>query len=244
MCKRKGRLMTKISIIIPTYNEEKYIKTTLDSIKHQPYSDIEVIVADSNSTDSTRSIAKKVYPKVIIVNKKQRGVGIACNAAAKLASGDLLMFIDADTSITKDLLSSYETAFRDKDVVAATGPIIPLEKTRRSIALGYKMVSVYTVKMFMKIGKPSTISSNLMVRRSSYLKLGGFSTTMNTYYDWDLSNRLSKVGKIVYVERAIAKTSVRRVEKWGMVRYFGFHAGNVLRYNLFHKPKQDYEPIR
>lgn len=236
--------MTKISIIIPTYNEEKYIRRTLESIKKQPYKDIEVIIADSNSTDATRSIAKKVYPGVIIVNKKERGVGIACNASAKIAKGELLMFIDADTSITRDLLSSYENAFRDRDVVAATGPIIPLEKTTKSITIGYKMVSVYTVKLFMKIGKPSTISSNLMVRKSAYLKLGGFSTTMNTYYDWDLSNRLSKVGKIVYVEKAIAKTSVRRIEKWGMFRYFGFHTGNVIRYNLFHKPKQDYEPIR
>lgn len=236
--------MVKISIIIPTYNEEKYIKRTLESIKNQPYKDIEVIIADSNSSDKTREIARKTYPGVRIVLKKERGVGIACNAAAKLAKGGLLMFIDADTSITRGLLRAYEDAFRDKNVVAATGPIVPLEKTKKSIELGYKMVSVYTVKLFMKIGKPSTISSNLMVRRSSYLKLGGFSTTMNTYYDWDLSNRLGRVGKIVFVEGAVAKTSVRRIEKWGMLRYFGFHAGNVIRYNLFHEPKQDYEPIR
>jgi glycosyltransferase involved in cell wall biosynthesis len=236
--------MPKISIIIPTYNEEKYIKTTLESIKKQPYKDIEVIVADSDSSDRTREIAKRAYPGVKIVLKKERGVGIACNAAARLAKGELLMFIDADTSVTKGLLNAYEKAFENKDVVAATGPIVPLEKTTRSIEFGYKMVSVYTVKLFMKIGKPSTISSNLMVRRSSYLKLGGFSTTMNTYYDWDLSNRLKDIGKIVFVEGAIAKTSVRRIEKWGMVRYFGFHAGNVIRYNLFHEPKQDYEPIR
>ncbi|HUB92585.1 MAG TPA: glycosyltransferase [Candidatus Saccharimonadales bacterium] len=236
--------MPKISIIIPTYNEEKYIRTTLESIRRQPYRDIEVIIADSDSSDRTREIARKAYPKVRIVLRKERGVGIACNAAAKLAKGELLMFIDADTSITRDLLRSYEDAFRDKEVVAATGPIIPLEKTTKSIEFGYKAVSVYTVKLFMKIGKPSTISSNLMVRKESYLKLGGFSTTMNTYYDWDLSNRLGKVGRIVFVEGAVAKTSVRRIEKWGMLRYFGFHAGNVIRYNLFHEPKQDYEPIR
>lgn len=236
--------MVRISIIIPTYNEEKYIKTTLESIKKQPYKDIEVIIADSNSSDSTRELARKTYPGVRIVLKKERGVGIACNAAAKAAKGELILFIDADTSITKDLLESYEAAFRDKEVIAATGPIIPLEKTTKAIELGYKIVSVYTVKLFMEIGKPSTISSNLMVRKSGYLKLGGFSTTMNTYYDWDLSNRMGKVGKIVFVENAVAKTSVRRIKKWGMFKYFAFHTGNVIRYNLFHEPKQDYEPIR
>ncbi len=236
--------MPKISIIIPTYNEEKYIRATLESIRKQPYQDIEVIVADSNSPDGTREVARRAYPKVRIVNRKERGVGIACNAAARIAKGKLLMFIDADTSITRNLLGAYEKAFADREVVAATGPIIPLEKTTKAIAFGYRMVSVHIVKFFMGIGKPSTISSNLMVRRSSYLKLGGFSTTMNTYYDWDLSNRLSKVGRIVFVEGAVARTSVRRVERWGMLKYFAFHTGNVIKYNLFHEPEQEYEPIR
>ena len=236
--------MAKISIIIPTYNEEKYIGRTLESIKNQPYKDIEVIVADSNSSDKTREIARKVYPGARIINKRERGVGIACNAAAKTAKGTLLMFIDADTSITKGLLEAYDRAFSDRQVVAATGPIVPLEKTTKSIEIGYEVVSVHLVKLFIRLGKPSTISSNLMVRKSAYLKLGGFSTTMNTYYDWDLSNRLSKVGRIVFVENAVAETSVRRIKKWGMLKYFAFHTGNVIRYNLFHEPKQDYEPIR
>lgn len=236
--------MVLISIIIPTYNEEKYIRKTLESIKDQKYKNIEVILADSNSSDTTKELARKIYPQIKIVNKKERGVGIACNAAAKVAKGKLILFIDADTSITKELLGAYEKAFEDEEVVAATGPIVPLEETTGSIKFGYKMVSVHLVKLFMGLGKPSTISSNLMVRRSTYLKLGGFSTTMNTYYDWDLSHRLGAVGKIVFVDDAVARTSVRRIKKWGMAKYFAFHAANVVRYNLFHSPSQDYEPIR
>ena len=236
--------MVEISIIIPTYNEEKYIGRTLESIKRQDYKDIEVILADSDSSDATRSIARRVYPKTKVMVKKRRGVGIACNAAARAAKGRLLMFLDADTSITRGLLQAYIKAFEERGVVAATGPIIPLEEAKKSVRIGYKIVSVYLVKAFMKIGRPSTISSNLMVRRRAFLKLGGFSTKMNTYYDWDLSNRLRNIGRIVFVDRAIAKTSVRRIEKWGMARYFAFHAGNVIKYNLFHEPEQDYEPIR
>lgn len=236
--------MAEISIIIPTYNEEKYIRKTLESIKKQDYTDIEVILADSDSSDATRRVAKRVYPKARLVVKKRRGVGIACNAAARAARGRLLMFLDADTSITRGLLRAYITAFEDKDVVAATGPIIPLENAKKSIRIGYRVVSVYLVKAFMKIGRPSTISSNLMIRKSAFLKLGGFNTKMNTYYDWDLSNRLRNIGKIVFVDGAVAKTSVRRIEKWGMAKYFAFHAGNVVKYNLFHKPEQNYEPIR
>lgn len=236
--------MARISIIIPTYNEEKYIRRTLESIKDQDYKDIEVLLADSNSSDRTREIAKKTYPGIKIVLKKERGACIAYNAAARLAKGEILLFIDADTSITKGLLKAYDDAFSEKGAVAATGPIIPLEKTTRGIEFGYKMVSVYIVKIFMKLGQPSTVGSNMAVSRRAFWKVGGFDITMNTYYDWDLSNRLGKLGKIAYVDGAVAKTSVRRIKKWGMFRYFSFHAGNVVRYNLFGKPKDDYEPIR
>ncbi len=236
--------MVRFSIIIPTYNEEKYIKKTLESIKKQDYKDVEVIVADSNSKDKTLAIARKAYKGVKIHVEKRRGVPLACNKSAKIAKGDILLFIDADTSITGTLLKAYDDAFKESGVVAATGPIVPLEKTSKKISIGFKVISVYLVKFFIKIGQPSTISSNLAISRKAYLKIGGFDESLATFYDWDISNRLSKTGKIVFVNSAIAKTSVRRVEKWGMFKYFTYHLGNNIRYHLYHTAKNDYEPIR
>ncbi len=236
--------MVRFSIIIPTYNEEKYIKKTLESIKKQDYKDVEVIVSDSNSKDKTLAIARKAYNGVKIHVEKRRGVPLACNKSAKVAKGDILLFIDADTSITGTLLKAYDDAFKESGVVAATGPIVPLEKTSKRISIGFKVISVYLVKFFIKIGQPSTISSNLAISRKAYLKIGGFDESLATFYDWDISNRLSKIGKIVFVNGAIAKTSVRRVEKWGMFKYFTYHLGNNIRYHLYHTAKNDYEPIR
>ena len=236
--------MVRFSIIIPTYNEEKYIKKTLESIKKQDYKDVEVIVADSNSKDKTLAIARKAYKGVKIHVEKRRGVPLACNKSAKVAKGEILLFIDADTSITGTLLKAYDEAFKGSGVVAATGPIVPLEKTSKKISIGFKVISVYLVKFFIKIGQPSTISSNLAISRKAYLKIGGFDESLATFYDWDISNRLSKIGKIIFVNGAIAKTSVRRVEKWGMFKYFTYHLGNNIRYHLYHTAKNDYEPIR
>ncbi len=238
--------MVKISIIIPVYNESKYIVATLKAIKEQNFKDVEVILADNGSTDGTRELARKTYPGIKVVVDRHLGfVGRLSNSGSKAAKGDLFLFIDGDTVITKGLLDSYYEHFQNHSKsVAATGPIIPLEKTSIGIKIGFKLVSVGLIRFFILIGKPSIISSNFMVRVSAYRKVHGFNPNMKTYYDWDISKRLVKFGKLDFVNGAIAKTSIRRVKKWGMLKYFSYHASNVIIYNLFHKSRDDYEIIR
>ena len=236
--------MVKISVIIPTYNESKYIGGTLKALKEQSFKDIEVILADDNSDDGTREIAKRVYPSIKISNHKRIGPTKSFNVAAKDAKGDLLVFIDADTEVTKNMLASYYNAFGESDIVAATGPIIPLEKTTFAIRMGFSVVSVGIVRVLLAMGMPSLIGSNTAVRADAFKKVHGFNTSLHTYYDWDLSKRLGKIGKITFVKGAIAKTSVRRVKKWGVLKYFTWHASNFFVYNLFHTARSDYEEIR
>ena len=116
--------MVKISVIIPALNEEKYILHSLEGLKKQSFKDFEVIVCDGNSTDRTREIAKK-YAMVVI--EKRKGMAAGRNGGARVAKGDILVFLDADTKPSKDLLKVYSNAFTN-GTVAATGPILPLEK--------------------------------------------------------------------------------------------------------------------
>lgn len=238
--------MVKVSIIIPVYNESKYIVATLKAIREQGFKDIEVILADNGSTDGTREIARKTYPNIKVVVDRNLGfVGRLSNSGSKIAKGELFLFIDGDTAITNTLLDSYCEHFKDHPkTVAATGPIVPLEDTGIGIKLGFKVVSVGLIRFFMLIGKPSIISSNFMVRASAYRKVKGFNPNMKTYYDWDISKRLANIGRLDFVKGAVARTSIRRVKKWGMLKYFAYHASNVIIYNLFHKSRDDYEVIR
>ncbi len=236
--------MVRISVIIPTYNEARYIGKTLCSIKEQKFQDIEVILADSMSTDGTVEIARHVYNGIKICEDHGRGAPRAYNKAAKTAKGDLLLFIDADTSISKGLLKSYDDAFKKEDVVAATGPLKPLEQTTWGTEMGFRLVSVHIVKLLMLLGKPSIIGSNFMVTRKAYAKVKGMNESLITYYDWDLAHRLGKFGKIAYVDDAVAYTSVRRVKKWGPLKYFTWHLSNAMLYQLKHKARDDYEIIR
>ncbi|MFZ2970270.1 MAG: glycosyltransferase, partial [Minisyncoccia bacterium] len=104
-----------LSIVIPTKNEEKYLPKLLESIKMQTFSDYEIIVADNLSKDRTKEIAKKFGCKVV------RGglPGRARNLGAKVATGGIILFLDADTELkSRDFLEKaiYEFEERRLDI--------------------------------------------------------------------------------------------------------------------------------
>ncbi len=231
----------QISIIIPTYNEEKNIGRLLQSIEKQSFKAYEIIVVDSDSTDRTVEIAKEHNARVI--NEKRRGVSIAKNRGAREAKGGILYFIDADTELFNKTLESINAAF-DEDTACASGPIYPLEKTGLPIKAWYFFNFVILVKASKHIGKPSFVTPNLSIRADIFRKVNGFDESMKTYEDCDLSIKASNYGKMVYSKGIKIKSSARRIMAWGLGRYIRFTASNSYRYYIKGKPRSDYEPVR
>lgn len=99
----------KISVILPVFNEEKYIKATLDSIINQNFSDFEVIVVDDGSTDGTLKIVEETFKDSSIAHKiihqENRGVSSARNRGISLSCGEYIVFLDGDDYILTDHLS-------------------------------------------------------------------------------------------------------------------------------------------
>ncbi len=232
----------EISVVIPAYNEEKYLGQTLEALNAQTFKNFETIVVDGGSKDRTRAIAKRYGAKVIA--QKSKTVGGARNDGARVAKGDLIFFTNADTAPSSGLLRLYHDLFRDKRIVAASGPLLPLEKTTLFIRFGYRFASVYLAKFAYLIGSPSMTGSNMAVRRSAFRKSGGFDTSLVTYEDLDLTLRLKKHGKVVFHDLAKVKTSTRRIVAWGVPRYIYFNAMNVAKYNFTRKAHGHYEVIR
>ena len=182
------------------------------------------------------------HARVIIENR--RGIGLARNTGAKTAKGGIIFFTNADTAPTPKVLEIYANAFKDRDIVAATGPMVPLEKTTRFIRFGYKFASVSLAKLSFRMGMPAMSGSNIAMRKKAFDKAGGFDTRLETYEDIDLIARVKKLGGVIYINDAVVATSTRRIEAWGVRRYILFNAGNVFRYNLSKQSKKKYEPIR
>lgn len=104
--------MIKVSVIVPTYNEEKHIRACLDSIIENDLKEIEIIVINDGSTDSTKEILeeyKNKYDIIKVIEKENEGQGSARNIGIELAKGEFLTFVDADDEIHNNMLSKmYE----------------------------------------------------------------------------------------------------------------------------------------
>lgn len=102
-------------MIVPVYNDEKYLEKCLESIFKSNYSDFEVIVVNDNSTDNSLNVAKR-FPCRIIDLKTNKGVANARNVGAEAAEGDILLFFDSDVVLEEDTLLNFAKAHENPDI--------------------------------------------------------------------------------------------------------------------------------
>lgn len=109
--------MKLISIIIPLYNKEKYIKSVIESVLKQSFKDFEIIVVDDGSTDNSASIVEAINDdRIQLVTKWNGGVSAARNYGLKFASADLIFYLDADDIIMPNTLETlYNLYLRHSD---------------------------------------------------------------------------------------------------------------------------------
>lgn len=113
-----------VSIVIPVFNEQDYLKACLDSIKKQTVAPDEVIVVDNNSEDKSVEIAKS-FPWVKLVNEKRQGIVFARNKGFNVSKSEMLARIDADSILPVNWVENIqEIATRNGSGTAVTGPAI------------------------------------------------------------------------------------------------------------------------
>jgi len=201
-----------VSVIVPTYNEEKNIARCLRSIKNQnyPQNKVEVIVVDGMSEDNTVNIAKN-YSVRIIINKK-RIVGNALKLGVEEAKGEIIAVLNADSEIPqKDWLRRMVSPFSDPEV-CGTLSSIQLCKSYPAISRCYHLMggdpminfayaskndehTIMTEKNFYPTGPP-------LYRRELVINLGNFKPFLPRLEDVDMAYRLVKNGyKFVVVPK-------------------------------------------
>jgi glycosyltransferase involved in cell wall biosynthesis len=103
----------KVSVIIPTYNYNRFIAHAISSCLDQTYGGIEIIVVDDGSTDDTRSVVNRFGDQIIYIYQENQGVSSARNTGLERATGDFVCFLDADDYLLPDAMESMAKVFAD-----------------------------------------------------------------------------------------------------------------------------------
>jgi len=204
-----------ISVIIPTYNEEKNIERCLKSLENQtvPRKEFEIIVVDGQSKDRTVEIAKKYADKVI--QQKSEGIGGARNDGVSVSKGEIIATTDADCIVPTNWLGKITKNFRDKKVIAVCGTDGPIEN-RIKARIIFLLIRNF-IKFCSHLGLYCLGGTNSSFRKKEFVKIGGYRNLSHSD-DVDLGFRLRKFGKIKYDESLFVKLSTRRMEKSGYLK--------------------------
>lgn len=119
----------KISVLVPAYNEEKVIQTTIESLLATDYPDKEIIVIDDGSKDNTLNLAMSYKEKIKVIHKENGGKASALNQGLLYATGEIVTIVDADTIIGNSALKHIARAMTEQNVAAAAGNIKIRNKT-------------------------------------------------------------------------------------------------------------------
>jgi len=179
-----------ISIIIPTYNSSKYIEKCLTAISdnNYPKEKFEIIVIDNGSTDETLSIVHKFTPNSFVYERVN--ISALRNLGVSKAKGSLVAFIDSDCIISKDwIASAIKIADNNPNNLGAAGyPYsLPDDPSWLERAWDTTVHARRKEKNFLSAG-------NILMRRSTFIRLGGFDEKMVTGEDYELCQRIRKAG--------------------------------------------------
>jgi len=203
-----------ISVIVPTWNEEKYLPRCLRSLRKQcGNKSSEIIVVDGGSTDKTVEIAEQYADKVLV--KSRQPVGAARNAGAREATRRILAFIDADTVASESWLDAIARTFElNPPAVGVTGPTLPYEGSMLDERV-YSVATGWFQRFSLKLGLPHVAGFNCAYRKDAFWEAGGFDETRQLSEDIMLSLRIRHQGKILFNPELVAYTSLRRIKKYG-----------------------------
>ena len=205
-----------ISFVIPCYNEEKYIRDCIRSIKREAscLPNYEIIVVDNNCTDTTVLIA--MQEGVTVVSEQQKGVVFARQRGYETAQYNLIANIDADSRLCENWVEIALANIADPNVVAVTGPLV-YDDVSRSLAISTKIYyylawfSNNFIGVFLQGG-------NALIKKSALDKTNGYDTSIAFYgEDTMTAKRLEPYGKIKFAMKLKLHSSPRRLKDQGVI---------------------------
>ena len=200
-----------ITIIIPAHNEQMYLGATLREVRRQNYPCFEVFVVANGCTDETPQVANGRCDRLIVMSHKS--LGVARNLGARMAKGELLVFLDADTILEPLALRVIAEQF-SKAHAAGT-----VKGRPDGEAFVYRLT--YAIKNFLHRSALHCGSSGVIICwKEHFLRVGGFDERLEVRENSELIWRLKQFGAYKYIADVTAVTSMRRYEQCGSGKMF------------------------
>jgi len=199
-----------ISVIIPAYNEEKYLPFTLESINKLDRQPDEIIVVDGGSTDNTDKVAQKYGAKALII--KHRGIGFARSQGLQAASSEAVAFTDADTVVPRDWLTKIEATLNKPGIAGVFG-IFRVPDGWWVYSFYVNFIQPILNQIYYWLGIPMAPGQNLAFWKKQGLAAGGFPQDFKIAEDIEMARRLMKVGKVIFRRDLVVISSGRRGEE-------------------------------
>ena len=222
----------KISVIVPAFNEEKLLGVSLAEIKAAATAftarswTFELVVCDNNSTDRTADIARAAGAKVVFEPVNQ--IARARNAGASVATGDWLVFVDADSHPSESLFTEVAEQIATGRCLAG-GATIRLDE-KLFVAGVVTQLWNYASRLHRLMA-----GSFIFVEAAAFRRVGGFSPEMFAAEELELSQRLKKLAretgqKIIILHRHPIKTSARKMKLYTPRELGGFFLRSIFNH--------------
>lgn len=190
----------RISIITITYNSEKTLAQTINSVVEQGYDNLEYIIIDGGSNDSTLEIVNQYRDKIsIVVSEKDRGISDAFNKGINRATGDIIGIINSDDMLAKDALSALADAY-EETVDVYRGNLSIWDDINNKQYISYPTIDFDIKRNSLSVCHPSTFIS-----KKAYEKWGVYDVEMRYMMDADILFRFYREGaKFKRIDKTLA----------------------------------------
>lgn len=209
----------KVSVVIPVYNEEKYIRNCLDSLMKQEEKPDEIIVVDNNCTDETISIVKE-FKRITIIQEKKQGITPTRNKGFNSAKYDIIARCDADSILPINWVKDIKKTFSKNDqIVGFTNSIVFYDLPIVNKSNLPSDIFYYVSKII--LGFPSFVGPSMAITKKAWLKVKKELCTddKNVHEDIDLAIHIKKYGGIFFEPNVITQISGRRI-KYNPLSFF------------------------
>jgi len=235
--------VARMSVIECAHNEAQYLASCLHSLLAQSRPPDEILVINNASTDATRAVAEAI-PRVRVVDEPRKGLVVARETGRHLATGEVLVYVDADCRAPLTWLERIEQRFvRDAQLIALSGPyrFYDWDWWGRLLIRAYDFTLAPATQLLVKhILRIGTIfyGGNFAVRADALVRIGGFDTSIEFHgEDTNIGRRLFAIGRVGLFRDCYLYTSARRYVAMGKGAVFRLYVRNFTSEILHHRPK-------